>query len=89
MRIRNIVAGIATAITIGISALAITGTSAPAAHASGSTIETITETKTMVSTNCYETVKRDVTYYTHSVTKGWVREASPKVVTTHSETCDK
>ena len=90
MRIRNILALSATAMALTVGSMtAVTLLSSTPANAAGSTIETITESKVMLSSNCYETYKHDVTYYTHSVTKGWVREPSPKVVNTRSETCDK
>lgn len=86
MKIRTAAAAAAIAMTAGTAGVAL-GTGA--ANASGTTIETITESKVMLTANCYESYKREVTWYTHSTTKGWVRELSPKVETTKSETCDK
>jgi len=80
-----VAAAIAT-MMVGTSVAVMGGGSA---NASGTTIETITESKTMVNANCYVTNERAVTYYHHSTTYGWERYPSPKVVTTHSETCDK
>lgn len=87
MKLRRIAAGTVVAIAASTGA-GITLSGGPA-NASGSTIETSSQTKVMLSVNCYETYKREVIYYTHSVTKGWVPEPSPKVETTKSETCDK
>jgi hypothetical protein len=90
MKLRYTAALAATAgfLTVG-SMTAVTVMGSTQANASGSTIESITESKVMLSSNCYETYTTAITYYTHSVTKGWVREPSPKVVKTKSETCDK
>jgi len=90
MKARKAIALTATAMAFTVGGMtAVTLSSSSPAHASGTTIETITETKVMLNSNCYETYERRVTYYTHSVTKGWVLEPSPKVQTTKSETCDK
>lgn len=89
MRHSRITALAATAAMAVIVPLGVAAANAGTAHASGTTIETITQSKVMLTANCYETYKREVIWYTHSTTKGWVPEPSPKVETTKSETCDK
>jgi hypothetical protein len=85
MRIRTIAASaVIAAASIG-STLAFTG--GTPANASGSATETVSQTNTMISSKCYREVRREVVYYTHSSTKGWVREPAPKVTTTVSTHC--
>jgi hypothetical protein len=84
VKIRKYVA--AGIVLSGIGAgFAFTGT----ADAASSVKETISETQNFVSTNCYRTVKVETVYYTHSKTKGWVKEPTPKVTKTTSESCYK
>jgi hypothetical protein len=75
---------IAAAAAIGASAFFF----GHSADASSPTLQTITQSETIVSANCYETHKVTVTYYEHSKTKGWVKYPSPKRTTTDSEHCD-
>lgn len=89
MKLRTgIAASVLALATVGGMTVLTIGNS-PVANAAGSTIRTISETETMVNANCYKTVKREVTYYTHSSTKGWVRKVAPEVQLTTTETCDK
>jgi ABC-type uncharacterized transport system permease subunit len=75
------------AITALASGLALThGTSN--ANASGTRLQTVTQTETIVSTKCYKTHKVTTTYYHWSLTH-YVLYPSPKVTVTDSETCHK
>ena len=85
MRIRSIAASIAAASIIGGGAFALG--SGTAANASGTTTETVSQVNTMLNTKCYEEVRTERVYYTHSSTHGWVREPSVKTEVTRSEHC--
>jgi len=85
MKIRYIAA--VALCTAGITAGVVTQ-SAPA-HASGTTLQTVTQTEHIVSAKCYVTDRRTVTYYKYSAKTGWTLYPSPKVTTLHSETCRK
>ena len=89
MKVRHIVAAGVTGLAVIGTPLAVGIATGGQANAASSNIETITESKVMLTSNCYETYTTETTYYTHSVTKGWVKEPSPKVVKTKKETCDK
>lgn len=76
---------IATA-ALGSGTAVLTSGSTPA-QASSATVKTVSETETMTSALCYREVEREVVLYTHSSTKGWVREPAPKVTTVISTHC--
>jgi hypothetical protein len=89
MRIRKFAASIVIAsASIGSAGIGFALGSTPA-NASGSVTETVSQSNVMLSSKCYREVRREVVYYTHSSTKGWVREPAPKVTTTISTHCYK
>jgi hypothetical protein len=87
MRLRSkIVTALIAATALGSGTAVLTSGSTPA-QASGSTVKAVSETNTMTSALCYREVEREVVYYTHSSTKGWVREPAPKVTIVISTHC--
>jgi hypothetical protein len=87
MKFRKYVVAAAIMTTMAGTSMALMGSGQ--ANASGSTIETVNTSRVMVNSKCYETYTTAITYYTHSVTRGWVKEPSPKVVKSKKETCLK
>jgi hypothetical protein len=86
MKLRNIAAIAATAGTLFVGG---TFVGHEVANASGTTVGTVKETKTIVNSKCYKDVRVTTTYYHHSAKYGWVLYPSPRVTTTKSEHCYK
>ncbi len=57
------------------------------AMGSGTQLQTVTQTETIVSSHCYKTHRVTTTYYRWSKTTGWTAYPSPKRTVTDSETC--
>ncbi len=74
-----------TAAALGMTAFALMGHGS--AGASGTTLQTVSQTETIVNGHCYTTHRVTTSYYRWSKTTGWTRLAAPKVTTTNSETC--
>jgi hypothetical protein len=83
MKLSTSIATLATAAVLsgGMAALASGGA---VAHASGTTTETVSQVNTVLNSGSYREVRREVEYYSHSSTKGWVAEPAPKVTVTVS-----
>lgn len=58
-----------------------------AASASGTQLQNVSKTETIVNSHCYTSRSVTTTYYYWSSTHGWTRYAAPKVTVTTSETC--
>jgi hypothetical protein len=84
MKIRYIAAAgiLATGMGVGFAGGAI-------ANASGTTLQTVSKTETIVSAKCYAVNQMTVTYYHYSSKTGWTRYPAPKRTHTTSETCHK
>jgi hypothetical protein len=54
---------------------------------SGTRLQTVSQTETIVNSRCYTTHKVTSTNYRWSTKTGWTKYPSPKVTTTNSETC--
>jgi nitrous oxide reductase len=81
----NIIAATAlVGLAAGVGSMAATTGSA---NASGTTLQTVSKTETIVSAKCYTYRQVTRTYYHWSSTKGWELYPSPKVTVTTGETC--
>jgi len=77
-------AGYALAASISFGGVALANTSH--ADASGTTLQTVSQTETLVSQKCYKTHRVTTTYYHWSKTR-YILYPSPKRTVTDSETC--
>jgi hypothetical protein len=85
MKLRTIIASVAIAAASAGSAVAITG-GAPA-HASGTVTETVTQVNRMISDLCYQEVRTEVRYYSHSAGHGWRLLPAPAKTVSVSTHC--
>lgn len=58
-----------------------------AASASGTGLQTVTKTETIVNSHCYTSRQVTTTYYHWSSTHGWERYAAPHVTVTTGTYC--
>jgi hypothetical protein len=88
----KIVSGMAaTTVLAGGMALGMVaaGGSTPQAQAAGAVTETVSQVNKMVNAKCYDEVRTETRYYSHSSARGWVRLVKPAKTVATSRHCLK
>jgi hypothetical protein len=86
MKLRNRIAAIAAGTAI-VAGAGLAMTSGGPANASGTTLQTVSKTETIISAKCYHSVQTTKTYYHWSVNRYVLYSAGPKVTVTTQNVC--